>query len=76
MPRSAASIQAEIDRLETDVAGASAVLQSAGSDSSSASKIPYADKIKRLDWLYVQLGRVNGTAPMIVRGVVRGMNVR
>lgn len=70
MGRSAASIQTEIDALEASV---STLLQSMGSDGTSLQKADYAAQTKRLDQLYGQLGRANGTEPMLVRGVVRGL---
>ncbi len=72
MGRSTTAIQAEIDILETELQSAASILASVGSDSTTVTKSRAALE-KRLDQLYIQLGRTNGTAPMIVRGVVHGL---
>lgn len=71
MPRSAASIQAEIDILETELQSTSSLLESGAGDGVQWRR-NRAQLEKRLDKLYVQLGRANGTSPMIVRGKVLG----
>lgn len=73
MGRSAASIQAEIDRLETFLSSASTTLQSTASDGTSVVNIDRDKATQRLDMLYQQLGRANGTSPMFVRGRVGGV---
>lgn len=70
MGRSAASIQTEIAALEVEV---SSLVQSMASDGTSVQKADYAAKTSRLDKLYQQLDRASGAAPMLVRGVVRGL---
>lgn len=76
MGRSASSIQAEIDRLETFLSGAGTTIQSVSSDGTATTQIDRDKAAKRLDTLYLQLGRANGTAPMLVRGVVTGLGRR
>ncbi len=70
MGRSSTLVQAEISALEAEITN---YLQSVGSDGTSVQRADYAAKTKRLDQLYVQLGRANGASPMMVRGVVRGL---
>lgn len=70
MARSASSIQAEITVIETELQSSASLIASASSDSTTITK--RRDQLEaRLDKLYVQLDRVNGTAPMFARGVVR-----
>ena len=70
MGRSAASIQTEITALEAAITN---LVQSIGSDGTSVQNADYKAKTERLDRLYQQLDRAAGTAPMLVRGVVRGL---
>jgi hypothetical protein len=72
MARAASSIQAEITAIETMLQSAESMYQSVGADGVSRS-VNRADLSARLDSLYVQLSRANGTSPMIVRGVVKGL---
>lgn len=72
MARSSASIQVEIDALESQIASA-AKASSYSIAGRSKSNQSYDVLTKRLDKLYQQLGRANGTSPMIVRGVVTGL---
>lgn len=75
MGRSATNILAEISVIETELQTAASLLSSAGSDSTSITK--RRDLLeKRLDQLYMQYDRVTGTAPMFVRGVIRGLGGR
>ena len=76
MPRSSANIQAEIDRLETFLSGADTTLASTSADGTAMANASRAELAKRLDSLYVQLGRANGTSPMFVRGEVTGLRGR
>ena len=76
MGRSASSIQAEIDRLETFLSGAATTIASTSSDGTSVQHINRKQAEDRLDRLYIQLGRVNGTSPMFPRGVVTGLRGR
>lgn len=76
MARTAASIQAEIDTLEALLGSSSGVVASTASDGTSMSHASYESMTKRLDRLYQQLGRVNGTSPMFVRGQVTGLRGR
>ncbi len=69
MGRSAGYIATEIAALEADVAN---LIQSMGSDGTSVQKADYAAKCARLDKLYIFADRAAGTAPMLVRGVVKG----
>ena len=73
MARSAASIQAEITILEAHLASSASLLSNTGADGTSAGFAERAAMTKRLDELYTQLDRANGTAPMIVRGRVLGL---
>jgi hypothetical protein len=73
MARSAGSIQAEIDRLETFLSGSGTTIASAASDGTSVQNIDREKAAQRLDSLYLQLGRANGTAPMLCRGRLRGL---
>lgn len=73
MPRSTASIQAEIDVIEARLSAADSLINSEGSDGVS---ISYSDRSKlemRLDRLYVMLDRASGSGPMFVRGRVSGL---
>jgi hypothetical protein len=73
MGRSVASIQAEIDILEAELTNAASVIASATSDNTTVTRT--REKLeRRLDELYVQLDRASGAAPMIVRGVVKGLH--
>lgn len=74
MGRSAASIQAEITTLETHLQSSSSLINSTGADGVSLSYSQRSAIEARIDKLYMQLGRANGSSPMIVRGVVRGLN--
>ncbi len=69
MGRSAGYIATEIAALEADIAN---LIQSMGSDGTNAQKVDYAAKTARLDKLYIQQDRATGSAPMLVRGVVKG----
>lgn len=71
--RSAASIQAEINVLEAYLASTDSTASSVSSRGTSIVNVSRADASARLDALYLQLGRIDGTAPMIVRGVVKGL---
>jgi hypothetical protein len=73
MARSAAGIQAEITQIETYLASADSLITSASSNGASMSRANRQQLEKRLDSLYIQLGRANGTAPMFTRGRVRGL---
>jgi hypothetical protein len=70
--RPASSIQAEIDTLETFLQSTDALYQSIDANGIRRT-IDRTGVSTRLDQLYVQLGRVNGSAPMIVRGVLDGL---
>ena len=76
MGRSAGSIQAEIDRLETFLSSAATTIQSVSADGTTTTQVDRSDAADRLDRLYIQLGRVNGTSPMFPRGVVTGLRRR
>jgi hypothetical protein len=73
MARSAASIQAEIDRLETFLSGAGTTIQSTSADGTATTLVSRKEAAERLDILYQQLDRTTGTAPMFVRGRVGGL---
>lgn len=73
MGRSAASIQAEIDRLETFLSGSGTTIQSTSADGTSVTNVSRKDAEARLDSLYQQLGRVDGSSPMFTRGRVGGL---
>jgi len=68
MARSAASIQSEIDILETRLTATAGLLESGGGDGSSFRYSERVELQKRLDQLYQQLGRANGDSPMFARG--------
>lgn len=70
MGRSAGYIATEIAALEADITN---LVQSMGSDGTSVQKSDYAAKCARLDKLYLHQDRATGNAPMLVRGVVRGL---
>lgn len=70
--RTAALIQAEIDILETFLASADSLLSSVSADGTSRT-VNRMEAAKRLDQLYIQLERRNGSEPMFVRGVTKGM---
>lgn len=72
MPRSASSIQTEIDAIDAALAS-SVNAQSYSIAGRSVSRVNYGELTKRRDQLQQQLDRINGTCPMIVRGVVKGL---
>lgn len=72
MGRSAASIQSEIDRLETMLAADDTDIKSASADGGMAVRFDRSKMEARLDKLYIQLSRANGTL-MFVRGRVHGL---
>lgn len=72
MGRPAASIQTEIDTLEAELSSLARASSYSINGRSKANQ-RYADITSRLDQLYTQLGRVNGTSPMVVRGRLDGM---
>jgi hypothetical protein len=73
VPRSAASIQAEIDIREARIASAAGTVQGTAGDGESVNFVNFAEETRRLDQLYQQLDRANGSAPMIARGVVKSL---
>jgi hypothetical protein len=73
MGRSASSIQTEITTLETHLASADSMVLSVNSDGTGITRARRAELESRLDLLYQQLERANGTAPMFVRGRIKGM---
>jgi hypothetical protein len=72
MARSAASIQAEITVIEGLLSSEQGNYSSVGADGVSRS-IDRAELASRLDRLYQQLGRANGTSPMFARTYVKGL---
>lgn len=72
MPRSAASIQTEIDAIDAAILKA-ADAQSYSIAGRSVSRQNLDSLTKRRDALQQQLDRVTGQAPMFARGVVRGL---
>lgn len=60
--------------LETHLQSSGSLINSTGSDGVSLSYSQRAALETRIDRLYMQLGRANGSSPMIVRGVLRGLN--
>jgi hypothetical protein len=68
--RPAALIQAQITAIETQMTN---MVQSAASDGTSVNYVEY-DKLNTiLRGLYADLARANGSSPMFVRGVVKGL---
>ena len=74
MPRSATSIQAEISILEARLASDDGLVNNASSDGVSLTYEARMNLEKRLDQLYIQLGRASGQSPMFARGRLRGLN--
>jgi hypothetical protein len=72
MARSAASIQAEITTIETMLSSAASMNTSVAADGVSRT-IDRTGLESRLDRLYQQLGRANGSDPMFVRGRIKGL---
>lgn len=72
MARSTASIQAEITAIES-LLGSTDANYSMVSATGGSRTIDRAALSARLDQLYAQLDRTNGSSPMIVRGVVKGL---
>lgn len=70
MPRSTASIDAEIAVIEARLA-ASANGSMSGDGVAASTEL--ATLHKRLDFLYRMKDRASGAAPMFVRGVVKGL---
>ncbi len=73
MARTAASIQVEITALEAQLANAISAASYSVAGRSKANQ-SYDALTRRLDQLYQQLSRANGTAPMVVRGVLKGLH--
>ncbi len=73
MARTAALIQAEIDRLETFLSSAATTVANVASDGTTIGYINREKASLRLDALYQQLGRADGTSPMLMRGRLRGL---
>lgn len=73
MARSAASIQAEITTIEAYLAGADSLVSAVASRGTSVTNASRKDLTDRVDQLYMQLGRVDGTSPMFARGNVTGL---
>lgn len=73
MGRSASSIQSEITVIETQLASASSLIQSTSADGTSVTQADRQKLEQRLDELYQQLGRANGSSPMLVRGRLKGL---
>ncbi len=73
MGRPASSIQAEINRLETFLSGSATTIANVGNDGTTVGMINRTGAEKRLDTLYQQLARADGSKPMLVRGVVTGL---
>jgi hypothetical protein len=72
MPRSAASIQAEIAVLETQLPKLAAAAKYSV-DGQSKDNQDYKACTERLDQLYQQLDRATGSAPLFTRGRVTGL---
>lgn len=72
MARSAASIQAEITAIEAMISSPEGLLSSVSADGVSRT-IDRKELASRLDKLYVQLGRANGSDSMFCRGHIRGL---
>lgn len=73
MARTATSIQAEITTLETYLQSSDSLVSSANSRGTALTRSGRAGIQERLDLLYRQLDRVNGTSPQFVRGFVTGL---
>lgn len=72
MPRSAASIRTEMSLIEAQIPGAIAAASYSAPGRSKTNQTLQA-LTQRYDMLQMQLDRVEGTSPMLVRGVVRGL---
>ena len=72
MARSASSIQAEITAIETMLSSTAGLNISVSSDGVSRT-IDRSGLESRLDRLYQQLGRADGSDPMFVRGRIKGL---
>lgn len=75
MPRSAESIQAEIDNLEAYLESQDSLIDQAGAGATMAKQASREVIQKRLDSLYIMLDRANGTNPMEVRGRIDGLGL-
>lgn len=73
MGRSAASIQAQITALETYIASGGGISKSISANGVSETSMSMDEATKLLDSLYIQLGRANGSSPMISRGIILGL---
>lgn len=71
--RTATEISAEIAVLEARLASVHSLARSVNSRGTGITNESRKDMQERLDALYAQLGRVNGTAPMFARGIVTGL---
>jgi hypothetical protein len=72
MGRSTASIQAEIDAIESLLGSTSGLASTVSADGVTRT-VDRPKLCERLDKLYMQLGRANGSDPMFVRGHIRGL---
>lgn len=73
MGRSAASIQAQITAIEAFIASGGGLAKSVQANGVSESTMTMDEATALLNQLYAQLGRANGTAPMISRGITLGL---
>ena len=76
MARSTASIQSEIDQLEAYLASADSLVTGASSNGASITRAQRTGIEMRLDKLYQQLGRADGSNPMFARSRLRGLDDR
>ena len=72
MPRSVAAIQAEITAIEGTLAASDGNYTTLSADGVTRT-INRSALESRLDQLYMQLGRANGSDPMFVRGHIRNL---
>jgi hypothetical protein len=70
--RSIASIDAEIAAIEALLSSSAGLSTSIGADGVSRT-IDRSGLESRLDKLYMQRDRADGSSPMIIRGVVKGL---
>lgn len=73
MSRSAASIQAQINVLEAFLQSGASTIVTQGANGVTATRIDAIQATTMLNELYLQLGRADGSNPMLVRGRLVGL---
>jgi len=73
MGRTASSIQVQITAVEAFIASGGGLTKSVSANGVSQQTMSMDEATALLNKLYAQLGRADGTSPMIARGVTLGL---